>query len=111
MYSSDDYGYIKDFNTSGYSNNKEVNLIISKKGVFELRSIETEECLKYEDVECEKRMVLVNDFSYDKYKNEIKYYDKNIVITNNKSVLDTRLVFNLNNTRKNYDRMFEEYEQ
>lgn len=111
LYSNTDYGHIDDFRTTGYGVNQVVDLIISSKGVFVRKKIETEECLKYEDIECETRMVLLTDYSYNKYKDEIKYYDKNIVITNNNSILNTSLVFNINDARKNYERLFEGYEK
>ena len=109
LYSSTDYGTITDF---GIDNGtiKSINLIISKKGIYTLKQIETEECLKYADIQCQTKMTLVTDYSYEKYKDQIKYYDKNYVITNKNSIIPTKIVFNLNDGRKNYERYFEGYE-
>ena len=110
LYSSAEYGKITDFavNNSTY---KEVNMIISEKGLYTLTLIETEDCMKYEDIACQTKMTLVEDYSYNKYANEIKYYDKNFVITRNNSILSTNLVFNLNGSRKTYERLFADYQE
>ena len=60
---------------------------------------------------CETKMSLVTDYSYDKYKSEIKYYDKNYVITKENSILQTNFVFNLTNSRQSYAQKFADYEE
>lgn len=110
-YSANDFGHISDFSINSYGNDKTVNLIVSNKGIYTLKEILTEECQKYEDVACESKLTLIDDYSYDKYKDQIKYVDKNFVITKNNSILKTKLVFNIDNARSQYDRLFENYEQ
>ena len=110
-YSSYDYGFITDFNLYSYGNSKTVDMIVSNRGIYTLKEIVTDECAKYEDVICEQKLSLIEDFSYEKYKDQIKYVDKNFVITNNGSFLKTKLVFNIDNARNSYSRIFEDYEQ
>ncbi len=110
IYSASNFGPITDFAVSN-STNKEINMIFSPNGLYVLKQIETEECLKYEDVMCETKMSLVTDYSYDKYKSEIKYYDKNYVITKENSILQTNFVFNLTNSRQSYAQKFADYEE
>ena len=110
LYSSDVYGAIHDFSTTT-STIKQIDMLFTSNGLYVLKQIETEECMKYDDVICETKMELVTDYGYDKYKDEIKYYDKNYVITNNNSILSTKFVFNLTNQRETYKAKFADYEE
>ncbi len=111
IYSENDYGHITDFAVNSYGSERVVNLIVSNTGIYTLKEIITEECQKYEDVACESKLTLIDDFSLKKYKDQIKYVDKNFVVTNNNSILKTNIVFNINNARSSYERLFENYEQ
>lgn len=110
LYSSTDFGAITDFglNTATI---KEINLLVTKKGVYELQQIETEECMKYADVQCQTKMVMPETYTYEKYKDQIKYMDKNYVVTTKNSIIPTSIVFNLGGKRNSYTRYFEGYEE
>ena len=83
VFNKDEYGKIKYFYYSASSDKKIENIIIySENGLYTLEDIKTEECTKYEDIKCQKE-ILLND-KLKEYKDEIIYFDKNIIIDKNK---------------------------
>ena len=107
IYSVDEYGHISDFLISSSSMPK-MEMIVSNTGIYVPKIIETEECMKYEDVACETKLTKVEDF--DKYKDQYKYLDKNIVVTKKNAILKTSVAFNINNARSIYLHLFEDYD-
>lgn len=80
-YDSKDYGKIYEFYYSpSYEDVGEAEKIeiYSDKGFYELIDIKTEECEKYADVECERKIQL--DEEYKKYKDDILYINQDTVI-------------------------------
>ena len=51
------------------------------------RIIETEECLKYEDIECQIKYELVKDSKYDSIINDIKYAGANYIVLKDNSII------------------------
>lgn len=87
IYSSDVYGLINSFSTLiTDSHTVIVNKIVSDKGYYELQEVKTDDCQKYEDIICEKKLML--NEKIDKYKKDIKYMNLNYIITNNNSIIN-----------------------
>ena len=82
LYSKDDYGEIKYF-----SGMDKLNYLVSSKGLYTLETIETDECKKYVDIECKKKLTL-NDV-YLENKDKIKYIDKNIAVSKDNEITNT----------------------
>ena len=98
LYSKEEYGDILDYKVaSGIEKDHmyidveiQPTILITTKGVYTLNEIETEECMKYEDIKCEIKMV-PSDI-YNKFNKDIKFVNKNYAILSNNSVIDTRLL-------------------
>lgn len=97
IYSKEDYGYIKlakyDYELNFGSYIKEIQpqitLILSDKGLYTLKEIETDECKKYQDINCELK--LVESEIYKKYNSDIKYIGSEYTMLNDFSIIKTYL--------------------
>lgn len=87
LYSKETYGSIKDFDYlySEYDNENGMKNIISDNNFYSIKKIETEECKKYADIECETKLEV--NAIYNKYKSEIKYISINYMLSNNNSII------------------------
>lgn len=85
---SEQFGHILSFKRDN-SDAVSINIVISDKGLYYLKDIETEECLKYADVECEKDYV--KSKLYDEYKNQIKFINGEYTIFKNNDIMQTRI--------------------
>lgn len=78
LYSKEDYGFIKKI----FLTSESYPVLVTDKTLYNFKTIETEECKKYLDVECETKLV-ENEF-YNKYKDEIKFIDSYTLLKGNK---------------------------
>lgn len=85
--SKENYGFIKSFEANYYNDTYRLEKIITDNSYYELKDVETEDCLKYEDVKCEQAFIL--NEKIDEYKNEIKYISNNKIVTKDNSILYT----------------------
>jgi hypothetical protein len=83
LFSSEEYGNITDYYCLEFQAVWK-SMIISDKGVYILSDDETEECKKYEDIECEKKFLRREDI--DKYMGDIKYINAYYFVTKNNSI-------------------------
>jgi len=91
IYSSNDYGKIKYFYyTSSYDKNIENIIIYSEKGLYTQVEIITDECTKYKDIQCEKGIVLNEEFQV--HRDEILYFDVNMIIDKEMNIYKNEFV-------------------
>lgn len=64
-----------------------IRKLVTDNGLYMLENIETEECVKYEDVICEKE--LAKNEVLEKFKDSIKYFGKNEIVTNNNLIISS----------------------
>ena len=67
----------------------QITLILSDKGLYTLKEIETDECKKYQDINCELK--LVESEIYKKYNSDIKYIGSEYTMLNDFSIIKTYL--------------------
>lgn len=86
--SSQEYGKVLDVIFEDNLDFKIKN-IITENGYYTLKEnvIETDECMKYEDIECEIEYKFIKNKKYDKYKDNIKYVGNEIVVLKDNSIL------------------------
>lgn len=94
--SKEDYGYIKEVKMSDEIQKPtgeyhmipyQITMLVTDTAVYNLKSIETEECLKYEDVDCE--MKLEKSEIYDKYKDDIRYVGTEYTILKDGNIVNS----------------------
>lgn len=100
MLSSEKYGNISDIEysreiridneTQKILNEDIITKIITDKGLYHAKYIETEECEKYEDVECKTEIVLSE--IYNKYSDDIKYMNTRYTFTNDNNIIETNIL-------------------
>ena len=95
--SEKEYGYIRkakiyneiEINDENKSIPSQIGMLITDNGVYVLTAIETEECLKYADVDCELR--LVKSEIYDKYKDDIRYIGTDYTILKDGNIIKSSI--------------------
>lgn len=87
LLSNQDYGHITDI---AINDRWEVTRIVSDRGIFWLKEIQTEESSKYIDVEPEYKFVLSD--TYTKYKDDILYMNSEFIFTTDNNILKTDML-------------------
>ena len=98
--SKDKYGSIKDAKYNDYvlrykkdylTIDEQIVKLITDKGIYVLKENETEECKKYEGVQCEMNFVMSD--IYEKYKDDIKYLGLDYTILKNNNIISTNIFY------------------
>ena len=86
---SDKYGKIIDIDASYDYDNKEliIRKLLTENGLYILQENKTEECIKFEDIACKKELKK-NDV-LEKYKDSIKYFGTQKIVTKNNAIFST----------------------
>ena len=95
--SLEEYGNIQQITMSNYYRNnngksyklkeKTITTIISDKGYYYLDEIETDECKKYKDIECE--LELKESEMYKRFSKDIKFIGGQYTLLSDNSIIDT----------------------
>ena len=87
--SNNEYGNILSA-TLKYNNDKneyEINTLITDKGYYYYGEVKTEECTKYQDIKCEKK--IIESEIYKKFSKDIKYVGQKYTILTDNSIIET----------------------
>lgn len=88
VYNFEDYGKIKYIYHNSNFNKTDENLVLyTENGLYNIQDIETEECLKYADISCKREIIKISEF--DKFKDEIIYFDRFQFIDNKLNVYNS----------------------
>ncbi len=100
--SNNEYGNILNA-TLNYNYDKdeyEINTLITDKGYYYYGEVKTEECTKYQDIKCEKK--IMESEIYKTFKKDIKYIGNTYTILNDNSIIQTSyLTYPLDKDLKN----------
>lgn len=90
--SNSEYGNIlnatAEYNLSENSIEFKLNTLLTDKGYYYYGEVKTDKCTKYEDIECEKK--ILESEIYKKFSKDIKYIGKEYTILNNNSIIETK---------------------
>ena len=90
--SKDDYGTIKEASTLGSFDlsfdEETITSFVTDRGYFFLKPIETEECMKYEDIPCEYKFV--ESDIYKKYQDDVKFLGTGYSLLSDNSIIETK---------------------
>ena len=80
--------YYRNNNGKSYKlKEKTITTIISDKGYYYLDEIETDECKKYKDIECE--LELKESEMYKRFSKDIKFIGGQYTLLSDNSIIDT----------------------
>lgn len=65
-----------------------LNTLLTDKGYYYYGEVKTEKCTKYEDIECEKK--ILESEIYKKFSKDIKYIGTKYTILNDNSIIETK---------------------
>ena len=90
--SKDDYGTIKEASTLESIdlslNDETITSLVTDRGYFFLKQIETEECMKYEDIPCEYKFV--ESDVYKKYQDDVKFLGTRYTLLSDNTIIETK---------------------
>ena len=87
--SNNEYGNILSA-TLNYNNDKkeyEIKTLVTDKGYYYYGEVKTEECTKYLDIECEKK--IIESEIYKKFSKDIKFIGEQYTILSDNSIIET----------------------
>ena len=100
--SNNEYGNILSA-TLNYNNDKkeyEIKTLVTDKGYYYYGEVKTEECTKYLDIECEKK--IIESEIYKKFSKDIKYIGEYYTILSDNSIIETNyLTYSLDKDLRN----------
>lgn len=78
----------------------EIRTLVTDKGYYYYGEVETEECVKYQDIKCEKK--ILESEIYKKFSKDIKYIGDNYTILSDNSIIETNyLTYSLDKDLRN----------
>ena len=78
----------------------EIRTLVTDKGYYYYGEVETEECVKYQDIKCEKK--ILESELYKKFSKDIKYIGDNYTILSDNSIIETNyLTYSLDKDLRN----------
>lgn len=86
LFSKNNYGFIKDIFIDGWGN----LVLVTDNSLYNFKTITTEECTKYADIDCEDK--LVESKLYKKHRDEIKYIGNYYMVLKDNTILSTDLL-------------------